>query len=118
MVYSEDLIEGSDLEGEWNGHSSQILSSLHLEQTSPGFTSAIFTAVIPMSISSDLVMGFPIYHANLRNFAFPSCDSYGVYAVFLLLSVNGFWIDLSRFSNHSRSMGWGAIITLRLFFSQ
>jgi hypothetical protein len=111
-------MEGLNLGWMLNEHHSQILSSLHLEQTSPGFTSAIFMAVISMSLSNDLVMGFPIYHANLRNFAFPSCDSYGVYAVFLLLSVNGFWIDLSRFSNHSRSMGWGAIITLRLFFSQ
>ena len=63
---------------ELNGHHSQILSSLHLEQTSPGFTSAIFIAVIPISLSNDLVMGLPIYHANLRNVALPSCDSSGV----------------------------------------
>jgi hypothetical protein len=66
------------VDGGWNGHHSQILSSLHLEQTSPGFTSAgIFMAVIPISISNDLVMGFPIYQANLRNVGLASCDSSG-----------------------------------------
>ena len=67
----------------WNGHTSQILSSLHLLQTSPGLTLAIFIAVSSMSISRDLVMGFLIYQANLRKVALPIWDSSGVYAMVL-----------------------------------
>ena len=69
------------LEWELNGHHSQILSSRHLEQTSPGFTAALFMAVISMSLSSDLVMAFPIYQANQRKVALPDCESSGVYAI-------------------------------------
>jgi hypothetical protein len=78
------------LEWELNGHSSQILSSRHLEQISPGLIPAIFMAVSSISISNDLVIGFPIYHANRRNVALPSCESSGVYAMKVhLLSVGG-----------------------------
>ena len=61
-----------------NGHIWQMVLSRHLPQTSPGFTSAIFMAVSPMSISIDLVIGFPIYQANRRKVALPNCDSSGV----------------------------------------
>jgi hypothetical protein len=54
-----------------NGHISQMDLSRHLEQTSPGFASAIFVAVNSMRVSSDVVMGFPKYHASLRNVALP-----------------------------------------------
>ena len=47
------------MEGVLKGQISQILLSLHLLQTSPGLISAIFVAVSSMSISRDLVMGFP-----------------------------------------------------------
>ena len=77
-IYFEDLMEGLTLEGVWNGHTSQILSSLHLLQTSPGLISAIFIAVTSMSVSRDLVMGFLIYQASLRKVALPIWDSSGV----------------------------------------
>ncbi len=54
-----------------NGQYSQMELSRHLEQTSPGLISVIFMAVSPMSVSSDLVIGFPIYQANRRNVALP-----------------------------------------------
>ena len=53
------------------GHVSQIVLSLHLEQTSPVCASAILVAANLMNISSDLVIGFPIYQANRRNVALP-----------------------------------------------
>jgi hypothetical protein len=46
--------------------------SRHLEQTSPGFASAIFVAVNCMRVSSDVVMGFPKYQANRRKVALPA----------------------------------------------
>ena len=44
-IYFEDLSVGVNVEEVRNGHTSQILSSLHLLQTSPGLISAIFVAV-------------------------------------------------------------------------
>ena len=63
--------DGYSLGWDSNGHISQMELSRHLEQNSPGFTSATFMAVSPMSISSDLVMGFPLNHASLRSVALP-----------------------------------------------
>lgn len=60
------------------GHISQMVLSRHLEQTSPGFASAIFVAVNSMRVSSDVVMGFPKYQANRRSVALPICESPGV----------------------------------------
>lgn len=58
-----------------NGHISQMVLSRQLEHTSSGFNSAIFMAIVPISSSRDLVMGFAIYQANRRKVALPSCDS-------------------------------------------
>ena len=77
-IYSEGLLVWGNVAGELKGHTSQILSSLHLLQTSPGLISAIFVAVSSMSISKDLVMGFCKCHASLRSVALPSWDSSGV----------------------------------------
>jgi len=79
-------------------------------------------AVISMSLSSDFVMGFPMYHANLLKVALPDCDSSGVYAMGIcLLSVDGFWTDLSAFSNRFEIIEWGRyndswiiLLTMRL----
>ena len=99
------------MEGVWNGQSSQILLSLHLLQTSPGLTSAIFVAVSSMSISKDLVMGFCKCHASLRKVALPIWDSSGVYAMVLSPFC---CLILNRpvlFSNYSRLLGVLVVLT-------
>jgi len=61
-----------------NGHTSQMVLSRHLEQTSPALISAMVLSVASKSASSVWDMGFPLNYASLRNVALPICESSGV----------------------------------------